>query len=87
MLDPMFRGHMKRISGLLLLILLSLALAGPAGAQIFRGPDAARQAQKAANKNQKKANKAAVRQEKALQKAAKKQQKALKKSAKLQSRL
>jgi hypothetical protein len=73
---------MNRISALLLLGVLSFASPAPAKAQIFRGPDAARQAQKAAKKNQKTANKAAVKKEKALQKAARKQQKAVKKSEK-----
>jgi hypothetical protein len=73
---------MKRVSALLLLIFVSLAWTVPARAQIFRGPDAARQAQKASKKNQKTANKAAWKKEKALQKAAKKQRKAMQKSAK-----
>jgi hypothetical protein len=71
---------MKRVSVLLLLVVLSFAWPVPAEAQIFRGPDAARQAQKASKKNQKTANKAARKKEKALQKAAKKQRKAVQKS-------
>jgi hypothetical protein len=77
---------MKRIPALILLVVLSFAWWTPAKAQIFRGPDAARQAQKAAKKNQKTANKAARKQEKALQKAAKKQRKALQKSEKTHPR-
>ncbi len=73
---------MKRVSVLLLLVVLSFAWPVPARAQIFRGPDAERQAQKAAKKNQKTANKAARKKEKALQKAAKKQRKAMQRAAK-----
>jgi hypothetical protein len=81
-----FGDAMKRISALLLLAVLSLAWAMPAQAQIFTGPDAARQAEKAGKKQQKAANKATVKKERALQKAAKKQQKAVKKSEKAQPR-
>lgn len=77
---------MKRVQIFLLLCILTLAWGVGAKAQIFRGPDATRQAQKAARKNQKKANKAARKQEKALQKAAKKQRKAVRKSEKAQRR-
>jgi hypothetical protein len=77
---------MKRIAAFLLLAVLSFAWAMPAQAQIFTGPDAARQAQQAAKRNQKTANKAAVKKERALQKAAKKQQKAVRKSEKAQPR-
>jgi hypothetical protein len=74
---------MKRVSLLLLLVVSSFAWRVPARAQIFRGPDAEHQAQKAAKKNQKTANKAARKQEKALQKAAKKQRKAMQQAAKV----
>ena len=62
---------MRRISTFLLLVMLSLALSMPAEAQIFRGKDSVRQAQKAAKKNQKGLNKAAKKYRKAQRKAAK----------------
>jgi len=70
---------MKRTPALVLLAILGLACLRRANAQIFRGPDSARQAEKAGRKQQKAFNKASRKQQKALQKAAKKQQKALKK--------
>jgi hypothetical protein len=44
---------MKRIPAFILLVTLSFAWLIPAKAQIFSGPDSARQAQKAAKKEQK----------------------------------
>lgn len=73
---------MKRILAFMLLVALSFAWAMPATAQIFKGPDSARQAQKAAKKEQKVSNKAARKQ----QKAAKKYEKAQRKAAKRQHR-
>lgn len=69
---------MKRIATTLLLVVLSVA-SMPATAQIFRGPDSARQAEKASKKTQKAQNKAARRQQKALQKQQKAQRKAARK--------
>jgi hypothetical protein len=67
---------MKRIAGFVL-ILLSFAWSIPAQAQIFRGPNAAEQAQKAGKKSQKRAarqqRKAAKRLTRAQRKAAKRQ--------------
>lgn len=65
---------MKRIPAFVL-ILLSFAWLAPARAQIFRGPDSAKQARKAALKDQKKA---AKQQRKASKKLAKAQRKAAK---------
>ena len=62
---------MRGIFAFLLLLVLSLTLSMPAGAQIFRGKDSVRQAQKAARKNQKGLNKAAKKYQKAQRKAAK----------------
>ena len=62
---------MRGIFAFLLLVVLSLGLSMPAGAQIFRGKDSVRQAQKAAKKNQKGLNKAAKKYRKAQRKAAK----------------
>jgi len=73
---------MKRILAFMLLVALSFAWSMPATAQIFKGPDSARQAQKAAKKEQKASNKAARKQ----QKAAKKYEKAQRKAAKRQHR-
>jgi hypothetical protein len=71
---------MKRIPALLLLVALSFAWSIPAKAQIFSGPDSARQAQKAANKQQKTQNKAAKNQQKSMKKYEKAQQKAAKRA-------
>jgi hypothetical protein len=68
---------MKRIPALILLLALSLA---PAGAQIFTGPNSARQAQKAGEKQQKAQNKAARKQQKAIAKSEKAQRKAAKRA-------
>ena len=67
-------GTMKRIPAFVL-ILLSFAWPAPARAQIYRGPDSAKQARKAAQKGQKKA---AKQQRKAAKKLAKAQRKAAK---------
>jgi len=69
---------MKR-SLVLALFLLSLPWPNPAQAQIYRGPDSERQAQKAAKKDQKRAAKN-------QRKAAKKYRKAQRKAAKRQKR-
>jgi hypothetical protein len=69
---------MKRIAALMLLAALSLAWSMPAEAQIFRGKDSARQAEKANRKQQKAFKKAGKKQ----QKAARKYQKAQRKAAK-----
>jgi hypothetical protein len=63
---------MKRIVELML-VLLSLALVAPTQAQIYRGPNSAKQAQKAARKDQKRA---AKRQRKAYKQAIKAQRRA-----------
>jgi len=65
---------MKRIP-VFVLILLSLAWLAPAHAQIYRGPNSAEQAQKAAKKAQKRT---AKQQRKAAKKLAKAQRKAAK---------
>lgn len=65
---------MKRIPAFAL-VLLSFAWLAPARAQIFRGPDSAKQARKAAMKDQKRA---AKQQRKASKKLAKEQRKAAK---------
>jgi len=65
---------MKRIPAFALM-LLSVAWLAPAQAQIFRGPDSAKQARKAAMKDQKRATK---QQRKASKKLAKAQRKAAK---------
>jgi hypothetical protein len=65
---------MKRIPAFVL-ILLSFTWSAPARAQIFRGPNAAKQAQKAAEKDQKRA---AKQQREAAKKSAKAQRKAAK---------
>jgi hypothetical protein len=68
---------MKPIVALaLLLASLSFAGATPARAQIFHGPDSARQAQKAAKKQQKAYNRANRKQLKAFNKQQKAQLKA-----------
>jgi hypothetical protein len=71
---------MKRIPTLILLVALSFAWSTPARAQIFSGPDSARQAQKAAKKQQKAQNKAAKKQQKSMKKYEKAQQKAAKRA-------
>jgi len=67
---------MKRVPAFVL-ILFSLAWLAPAHAQIYRGPNSAEQAQKAAKKEQKRTakqqRKAAKRLAKAQHKAAKRQ--------------
>ncbi|HXU18335.1 MAG TPA: hypothetical protein VN708_24720 [Terriglobales bacterium] len=65
---------MKRISAFVL-ILLSLSWSAPAHAQIYRGPNSAEQAQKAAKKYQKRV---AKQQRKAAKKLAKAQRNAAK---------
>ena len=74
----MFRGIMKRIP-VFVLVLLSCALPISTRAQIYRGPDGERQAQKAAKKDQKRAAKN-------QRKAAKKYRKAQRKAAKRRKR-
>ena len=69
-------GIMKRIPALTLLVALSFAWSIPAKAQIFSGPNSARQAQKAAKKQQKAQGKAAKKQQKSMKKYEKAQQKA-----------
>jgi hypothetical protein len=71
---------MKRIPAVMLLFALSFAWALPANAQIFRGPDSARQAQKAAKKERKAGKKAAKKRQKAMKKYAKAQRKAAKRA-------
>jgi len=71
---------MKRIPTFILLVALSFAWSIPAKAQIFTGPDSARQAQKAAEKQQKAQNKAARKQQKSMKKYQKAQQKAAKRA-------
>ncbi len=63
---------MRRIPALILLVILSIACAAPARAQIFMGKDSAQRAQKAAKKQQKARNKAIKKYQKAQRKAAKK---------------
>jgi hypothetical protein len=65
---------MKRIQ-ILILIALALLWSIPTQTQIFRGPNSAQEAQKAARKDQKRA---AKRQRKAMKKNAKAQRKLLK---------
>jgi len=65
---------MKRIFALVL-ILLNFAWSAPARAQIYRGPNSAKQAQNAAKKDQKRV---ARQQRKAAKKLAKAQRKAAK---------
>jgi hypothetical protein len=71
---------MKRIATLILVIASSFASLIPAKAQIFSGPDSARQAQKAAKKQQKAQSKAAKKQQKSMKKYEKAQQKASKRA-------
>jgi hypothetical protein len=66
---------MKRISAFLLLLAFSSAWPMTATAQIFTGPNSARQAQKAANKERKASEKQARKQMKAMRKYEKAQQK------------
>jgi hypothetical protein len=68
---------MKRIAAFVLLA-LSLAWVTTAQAQIFRGKDSARQADKAGKKERKAQYKAAKKQQKAFRKYQKTQQKAAK---------
>jgi outer membrane lipoprotein-sorting protein len=68
---------MKRIPALILLLALSVATAS---AQIFTGPNSARQAQKAGEKQQKAQNKAARKQQKAIAKSQKAQRRAAKRA-------
>jgi hypothetical protein len=70
---------MKRIPAFVLLA-LSFAWTVPARAQIFMGPNASRQAQKAAKKEQKTASKDAKKKQKALKKYEKAQRKAAKRA-------
>jgi len=81
-----FGDMMKQIPSLILLLAFSLAASMPVKAQIFRGPDSERQAQKAAKKQQKALNKAAKKQQKKSIKAARKQEKAIKKYEKAQQK-
>jgi hypothetical protein len=69
---------MKRIPSLILLVALSIAM--PAAAQIFTGPNSARQADRAGRKQQKALNKAAIKQQKAINKSEKAQRKAAQKA-------
>jgi uncharacterized membrane protein (DUF106 family) len=71
---------MKRIPAVILLVALSFAWSIPATAQIFTGPDSARQSQKAAKQQQKARNKAAKKQQKSMKKYEKTQQKAAKRA-------
>jgi len=71
---------MKRIPTFILLVACSFAWSIPAKAQIFSGPDSARQAQKAAKKEQKAQTKAAQKQQKSMKKYEKAQQKAAKRA-------
>jgi hypothetical protein len=71
---------MKRIPSLILLVALSVASSMPAAAQIFTGPNSARQADKAGRKQQKALNKAAIKQQKAISKSEKAQRKAAQKA-------
>jgi hypothetical protein len=75
----MCEGELKRIPVLMLLVALCFAGSMPARAQIFRGPDSARQAEKANKKQQKALQKAARKQQKAFRKSSKAQRKAAKK--------
>jgi hypothetical protein len=71
---------MKRIPALILMFALSVAWSMPVSAQIFTGPNSARQAQKAGEKQQKAQNKAARKQQKAIAKSEKAQRKAAKRA-------
>lgn len=71
---------MKRIPTFILLVACSFAWSIPTKAQIFTGPDSARQAQKAAKKQQKAQTKAAQKQQKSMKKYEKAQQKAAKRA-------
>ena len=71
---------MKRIPALLLLAVVGVACSPPAKSQIFMGPDSARRAQKAADKQQKASRKAARKQQKAAKKYQKQQRKAAKRA-------
>jgi hypothetical protein len=76
---------MKRFLALMLWLVLGLVTVLPANAQIFRGPNAARDAAKAGKKQQKAFRKAAWKRQIAMQKAAKKQQKDAKRAARTKS--
>jgi len=67
---------MKRFA-VLILLCLSLSWTLPSAGQIFRGPNSAKRAQKAARKDQKRA---AKRQKKAMKRYAKAQRRALKRA-------
>jgi hypothetical protein len=71
---------MKRIPSLILLVALSAVSSMPATAQIFTGPNSARQADKAGIKEQKALNKAARKQQKAANKYQKAQRKTTQKA-------
>lgn len=71
---------MRRIFTFALLLGLSFAWSRPASAQIFRGPDSARQADKASKKQQKAWQKSAKKQQKAMKKQEKAQRKAAKRA-------
>jgi hypothetical protein len=73
-------AFIKRIPALTLLVALSFAWSIPAKAQVFSGPNSARQAQKAVKKEQKAQGKAAKKQQKSMQKYEKAQQKAAKRA-------
>jgi hypothetical protein len=69
---------MKRSAAFMLLAALSFAWPALAGAQIFRGKDSVRQAEKAGKKGQKARDKTARKQQKAMRKYQKAQRKAAK---------
>jgi hypothetical protein len=71
---------MRRISVFLLLVALSFAWSLPAAAQIYTGPNSARQADKAGKKQQKALAKTAKKQQKATAKSEKAQRKAAKRA-------
>lgn len=79
-LNIAFMAAMKRIFAFALLLGLSFACTMTANAQIFRGPDSARQADKASKKQQKAWQKSAKKQQKALKKQEKAQRKAAKRA-------
>jgi hypothetical protein len=67
---------MKRIVTVVLVLLLSSALATPASAQIFMGPNSQKQAENAAKKEKKTELKNAKKKQKAMRKYEKREQKA-----------
>jgi uncharacterized protein HemX len=71
---------MKRIAALLLLAVLSLAVAVPASAQRISPQENARRSRKEIKQHQKMLNKANKKQRKALKKAQKAQRKQMKKA-------